>query len=189
MGILSIILVAVAVIIIILLVAYLTSIYNRYQRLKNGSLATLGQIRVALKKRLDMISQLVESVQSYAKFEKGTFEKITEMRASVLKADAGAIANIEAESRRILGNILVSVENYPDLKTSETVRPLMDAVKDIEDEIARHRYTYNNIVQEFNTMTDVVPSSMVASLFGFIKLPYLEFEEEIARRPDLKWQI
>ncbi len=189
MGILSIILVVIAVIVIVGLIAYLISIYNRFQSLKNGSLATLGQIKVALKKRLDMISQLAESVQSYAKFEKGTFEKITEMRASVMKADTGAIANIEAESRRILGNILVSVENYPNLKTSETVKPLMDAVKEIEDEIARHRYTYNNIVQEFNTMADVVPSNIVASMFRFTKLEYLQFEEEISKRPDLKWQV
>ncbi|MCZ7357446.1 MAG: LemA family protein [Candidatus Methanoperedens sp.] len=189
MGIVSTIIVVVAIIVIVLLILYLISIYNRFQTLKNGSLATLGQIRVALKKRLDMISQLVESVQSYAKFEKGTFEKITEMRANVMKADTSAIQNIEAESRKILGNILVSVENYPNLKTSETVKPLMDAVKEIEDEIARHRYTYNNIVQEFNTMTDVVPSNMVASFFRFAKLTYLEFEEEIAKRPDLKWQI
>ena len=188
MGIISIILVAFVALVIILLILYFISIYNRYQSLKNGSLATLGQIRVALKKRLDMISQLLDSVQSYAKFEKSTFEKITEMRANVLKADSGGIANIEAESRKILGNILVSVENYPNLKTSEPVRQLMDAVKDIEDEIARHRYTYNNIVQEFNTMTDVVPSNLVASLFRFTKLGYLEFEEEIAKRPDLKWQ-
>ncbi|HIH44396.1 MAG TPA: LemA family protein [Candidatus Methanoperedenaceae archaeon] len=176
-------------VIIILFIAYAASIYNRYQQLKNGSLATLGQIRVALKKRLDMISQLAESVQSYAKFEKQTLEKITEMRSNVLRADASAIASIEAESRRILGNILVSMENYPNLKTQETVGQLMGAIKDVEDEIARHRYTYNNIVQEFNTMTDVVPSNIVGSTLGFTKLTYLEFEEEISKRPDLKWQV
>lgn len=187
MGITTIILSGIAVV-AVLLIIYLISIYNRFQTLKNGSLATLGQIRVALKKRLDMISQLLDSVQSYAKFEKATFEKITEMRAGVLKADTGTIANIEAESRKILGNILVSVENYPDLKTSEPVKKLMDSVKDVEDEVARHRYTYNNIVQEFNTITDVVPSNIVASMFRFMKLDYLEFEEEIAKRPELKWQ-
>lgn len=187
MGITEILLITIPVIFILLFVAFVIYIYNRYQRLKNGSIATLGQIRVALKKRLDMISQLVESVQSYAKFEKSTFEKITEMRASVMKAGTEDIQNIEAESRKILGDILVSVENYPDLKTSDTVKKLMDSVKDIEDEIARHRYTYNNIVQEFNTMTDVIPSNIVASMFGLIKLDYLEFEEEITKRPDLKW--
>lgn len=189
MGIESTIILGIAIVILLLVILYLIIIYNRFQTLKNASVATLGQIRVALKKRLDMISQLLDSVQSYAKFEKDTLEKVTEMRASVLKADTGMIADIEAESRKILGNILVSVENYPDLKTSEPVRNLMNSVKDIEDEVARHRYTYNNIVQEFNTMTDVIPSNMLASMFRFIKLDYLEFEEEITKRPDLKWQV
>src|SRR3972149_12269978 len=122
MGIIDMILVVIPFVGTLGMIAYLISIYNRFQSLKNGSLATLGQIKVALKKRLDMISQLFDSVQSYAKFEKGTFEKITEMRAGILKADSGGIANIEAESRKILGNILVYVENYPNLKTSEPVR-------------------------------------------------------------------
>ena len=188
MGIESTIMLVIIIVVLLLVIVYFISIYNRFQTLKNGSLATLSQIRVALKKRLDMISQLLDSVQSYAKFEKATFEKITEMRANVLKADTGTIANIEAESRKILGNILVSVENYPDLKTSEPVKKLMDSVKDIEDEMARHRYTYNNIIQEFNTMTDVVPSNIVASIFRFMRLDYLDFEEEITTRSDLKWQ-
>lgn len=188
MGIESTIILVITIVAILLVIVYFMSIYNRFQTLKNGSLATLGQVKVALKKRIDMISQLLDSVQSYAKFEKATFEKITEMRANVLKADTSTIANIDAESRRILGNILVSVENYPELKTSEPVMKLMDSVKDVEDEVARNRYTYNNITQEFNTMTDVVPSNIVASLFRFMKLDYLEFEEEITKRPDLKWQ-
>jgi LemA protein len=189
MGIESIIISIIAIVALLLVIVYFISIYNRFITLKNGSLATLGQIRVALKKRLDMIVQLLDSVQSYAKFEKPTFEKITEMRASVLKADTGAIANIEEESRKILGKILVSVENYPDMKTFGPVRKLMDSVKDVEDEVARHRYTYNNVVQEFNTMTEVVPSNIVASLFRFMKLDYLEFEETVTKRSDLKWQV
>ncbi len=64
---------------------------------------------------------------------------------------------IDGESRGILGNIIAVAENYPALKTSETVTSLMTSVKDIEDEIARHRYTYNNIIQEYNTMMDTIP--------------------------------
>ncbi len=64
----------------------------------------------------------------------------------------------------------------------------MDAIQDIETEISRHRYVYNNIVQEYNTKVDTIPSSIVASLFGFRKKEYLEFEEEINRRPDVRWR-
>jgi LemA protein len=64
----------------------------------------------------------------------------------------------------------------------------MKAIQDVEDEIARHRYTYNNIIQEFNTKVDVVPSNVVAGLFHFEKLEYLEFDEsEISKRPDTTW--
>jgi LemA protein len=66
------------------------------------------------------------------------------------------------------------------------VKKLMDATSSIEDEIARHRYTYNNIVQQYNTMIDVIPSSMIASIFSFSKMDYLEFEDE-EKRPSLGW--
>jgi len=172
------------------IVFYVIAVYNRFQQLKNGGESTLNQVKVALKKRLDMLSQLLDSVKSYASFEKGTLEKITEMRTSVLKASSpDEINNIERQSRQILGNILVSVENYPELKTSEIVKELTGAVQNIEDEIARHRYTYNNIVQEFNTMIDTVPSNFIAGMFGFSKMKYLEFGEEINKTPDLKWNI
>jgi LemA protein len=65
------------------------------------------------------------------------------------------------------------------------VRKLMDAVVSVEDEIARHRYTYNNIVQELNTMVDTIPSNLVASSVGFDKREYLQFEEEVEERPDI----
>ncbi len=172
------------------IIFYVITVYNRFQQLKNGGEATLGQVKVALKKRLDMLSQLLDTVKSYASFEKETLEKITEMRTSVLKTDnPDEISNIEKQSRQILGNVLVSVENYPELKTSEVVKDLTEAVQNIENEIARHRYTYNNIVQEFNTMIDTIPSNFIAGIFGFTKMKYLEFGEEINKTPDLKWNI
>ncbi len=78
-------------------------------------------------------------------------------------------------------------EAYPDLKTSNTVTDLMGAVKDVEGEIARHRYTYNNIGQEYNIMQDTIPSKFVAHLIGLIKLEYLQFEEEAERRPRIEF--
>ncbi len=167
----------------------IVSIYNRFQQLKNGAEATLGQIKVALKKRLDMLTELLESVQSYARFERETLENVTRMRTEVLKVlSPEEIQKIDRESRRILGKVLVAVENYPDLKTSQTVQKLMDAVREVEDEIARQRYTYNNIVQEFNTKIDTIPSNFVAAMFGFRKMGYLEFDD-ITGRPDLRWSV
>jgi LemA protein len=177
----------IVVLVIIGLILWAIGIYNRFVTLKNSSEATLGQIRVAMKKRLDMIEQLLGSVKSYAKFEKETFEKVTAMRASVATANPGDLNKVEAESRSIFGRLLAVAENYPDLKTSGTVMSMMDSVKGLEDEIGRQRYTFNNISQEFNTMMDTIPSNFVGKFMGLIKLEYLQFEEAIATPPKIEF--
>jgi LemA protein len=178
---------AILIFIVAGLIAYFVSVYNRFFSLRNSSDATLGQIRVALKKRLDMIEQLVDSVKSYARFEREVLEKITQLRSEVFKAGAEGLRDIDRQSRQILGNILAVAENYPDLKTSNTVSSLMEAVKGVEEEIARQRYTYNNISQEYNIMCDMIPSKFIAGIIGLTKLPYLQFEEEVERRPRIEF--
>ncbi len=178
---------AVIAVVIIVLVFWVIGIYNRFYSLKNSSEATLGQIRVAMKKRLDMIDQLLGAVKSYAKFEQETLTKVTAMRASVATAGPGDLNKVEAESRSIFGRLLAVAENYPELKTSQTVTSLMDSVKSLEDEIARQRYTYNNISQEFNTMMDTIPSKFVGHMTHLSKLEYLQFEEEIKTPPKIEF--
>ena len=181
------IILGVVALVVVVLILWVVGIYNRFVALKNSSEATLGQIRVAMKKRLDMIDQLLGSVKSYAKFEKETLERVTAMRASVATAGPGDLNKVEAESRSIFGRLLAVMENYPDLKTATTVTSMMDSVKGLEDEIARQRYTYNNISQEFNTMEDTIPSNFVAKLMGLLKLEYLQFEEAIATAPKIEF--
>ncbi len=181
------VIVLVIIVIIIALVLWIVGIYNRFVSLRNSSEATLGQIRVAMKKRLDMIEQLLGSVKSYAKFEQETLTKVTAMRAAVATAGPGDLNKVEAESRSIFGRLLAVAENYPDLKTSSTVTSLMDSVKGLEDEIARQRYTYNNISQEYNTMIDTIPSRFVGRYMGLVKLQYLQFEEAIATAPKIEF--
>ncbi len=178
----------VIIIVIVLVIWWFVGIYNRFMRLKNASEASLGQIRVAMKKRLDMIQQLLGAVKSYAAFEKETFERVTAMRASVGSAGAGDLNEVEAQSRSILGRLFAVMENYPDLKTSSTVKDLTSSVKEIEDEIARQRYTYNNISQEFNTMCETIPSNIIASFLRFVKLEYLKFEDEnLEKAPEISF--
>ncbi len=172
---------------VIIFVIYSFSIYNRLKSLRNAGDATLSQARVAMKKRLDMIEQLVEAIKSYAKFEQETLEKITSMRTSVGKASTEELRKMDGISRGILGNIIAIAENYPALKTSETVIATMNAIKEVEDEIARHRYTYNNIIQEYNTMLDTVPSKYVGRYAGLWKKEYLDFFEEELKRPAVGW--
>lgn len=186
-GIIGWIIPGIIVLVIIGLILWVVGIYNRFVSLKNSSEATLGQIRVAMKKRLDMIDQLLGAVKSYAKFEKETLEKVTAMRASVATAGPGDLNKVEAESRSIFGRLLAVAENYPDFKTSTTVTSLMDSVKGLEDEIARQRYTFNNISQEFNTMMDTIPSNFVAKMMHLVKLEYLQFEEAIKTPPKIEF--
>ncbi|MCD6464509.1 LemA family protein [Candidatus Woesearchaeota archaeon] len=178
-------LILIAIILILTLIWFVT-IYNRFQVLINGAEAAQGQIKVGLKKRLDMITQLYELVKSYAKFERTTLQEITKMRTSVMQSNLEEIKNIEAKSRNFLKGLLVAVENYPNLKTSETVKKLMNSISSVEDEIARLRYTYNNIIQEYNTKLKTLPASIVAGLLHLKKKPYLEFEQSINVKPNLK---
>jgi LemA protein len=161
---------------------YFVAVYNRLQSLRNGALATLSQIRVAMKKRLDMIEQLVDSVKSYAHFERDLLERITKMRSSLGSARPGELREIEGLSRGLMGEVTAVAESYPALKTSEAVTLTMRAIEEVEGEISRHRYTYNNIVQEHNTMLDTVPSSFVASISRLKKMEYISFEEDELRR-------
>ncbi|MFB3765734.1 MAG: LemA family protein [Methanotrichaceae archaeon] len=186
--------------VLLIIILYFVMVYNRLQSLRNGAEATLSQIRVAMKKRLDMIEQLVDSTRSYAHFERDTLEKITSMRTSLGSASPNELAKINGASKGLIGDILAVAESYPQLKTSEAVTNTMNAIRDVEDEISRHRYTYNNVIQEFNTMLDTLPSRFVASSAGMRKLEYLNFEEDELRRrgyaisedfeprrPEVKW--
>ncbi len=155
--------------------------------LKNSAQATLGQIKVALKKRLDMIQELLGAVKSYAAFERETFERVTSMRSKVTTAGPGDLTQVENESRSLMGRLLAVFENYPVLKTSETVTNLMNSIKGVEDEIARQRYTYNNIGQEFNTLCDTIPSNFIARIIKMRKIEYLEFESEITTPPKIEF--
>ena len=175
----------IAVIVVLGIIGYVVSIYNKFYSLKNSAEATIGQIRVAMKKRLDMIEQLLGSVKSYAGFEKETLEKITRLRTEVATSQTRDLNSVDRESRTILGSLFAVAENYPDLKTSTTVTSLMDGVKNVEEEIARQRYTYNNIAQQYNIMQDTIPSAFVARLIRLARLDYLKFEEESEKAPKI----
>jgi len=134
-----------------------------------------------------MIEQLLGAVKSYATFEQETFSRVTAMRAAVATVGPGYLNKVEAESRSIFGRILAVAENYPNLKTSQTVISLMDSIKSIEEEIARQRYTYNNISREFNTMMDTIPSRFIGHLTHMPKLEYIQLEEEIKTPPKIEF--
>ncbi|HEY6757707.1 MAG TPA: LemA family protein [Nitrososphaera sp.] len=107
---------------------YFISSLNRIRSLSKASEATLSQVRVARKKRLDMIEQLVDLSKGYTKFEQETLEKVPGMRANVAAADAKQMKNIDGTGRSILGNVIAVAERYPELKTSQTVTMVMNSL-------------------------------------------------------------
>ena len=165
---------------------YFAFLFNKLYRFKNAADANLNQIRVAMKKRLDMIEQLLGAVKSYVRYEWGVFETVASMRARIFKAGTQDLDEIDRDSRSITSSIVAVAEDYPDLKANETVNKLMDAIISVEDEIGRHRYTYNNIVQVFNTMVDSIPSNVVARSVDLDKLDYLRFEKAVEERPFIR---
>ncbi|MCS7299914.1 MAG: LemA family protein, partial [Spirochaetia bacterium] len=119
----------------------------------------------------------------YAKFEKDLFVEVTRLRSSGMEAKTPEDVNkIERNIRSIMGDIKVAVEAYPNPQTAGLVSNIMHSISDIEGDAARYRYTYNNIVQEFNTICDRFPSNIVASMLGFKKEQYLEIEKEAVEK-------
>lgn len=163
-----------------------TYLFNRLQRYRNAADANLSQIQVAMKKRLDLIDQLLEAVKGYTRYEREVITTLTSMRSRVMGAGTDDLPEIDRTSRSFAGALLAIAEAYPDLKAQTVVQRLMDALVTVEDEVARHRYTYNNIVQEVNTMVDTLPSSVVARFSGMEKLSYLAFDDAVAATPSIE---
>ena len=166
--------------------AYFFVTYNKFVSMDNAIENSFNQIRVALKKRLDKISQLVDATGSMAKFEKETFTQIAKFRNAKM-SNPKDVSKFAAGSGALVGQIMAVMENYPDLKTNESVAKLMKEISDIEDEIARLRYLYNDQVQKFNNMVERIPSNIIARIIGKTKKEYLQFGEEVEKRPDTKF--
>jgi LemA protein len=179
------IVVYVLVAVILVVALWMVNIYNDFKKYRNAAEATMGQIKVAMKKRLDMIEQLLGAVKGYVKHEREIFENIAKLRQGIDTASPDKLGEIEQQSRTITGSLLAVAEAYPNLRASENTQKLMEAIIDVEDEIARQRYTFNNIVQQYNTMQETIPSSLLAGAASASKMSYLEFEEKINNPPDI----
>lgn len=178
----SVIGVVVAVVVVLLVWAIL--IYNRLVARKQQTEEGWSGIDVQLKRRANLIPNLVETVKGYTSHERSTLEDLTELRTKALaagNAPAGARAEVEARLGGALGRLLAVAENYPDLKASNNYLALQEELSDIENHIQMARRYYNGAVRNLNTLIESFPSNLVAKQFAFMKAEYYEVENAADR--------
>lgn len=171
MGILPIAILAV----IIVLVAFLIAVYNSLIQLRNKTEEAWSDIDVQLKRRYDLIPNLVETVKGYAKHESATFEKVADLRSKAMQATTPAE---KADANNMLTETLKSLfavsESYPDLKANQNFLDLQGQLSTIEETIQQSRRYYNGNVRDFNIKLETFPNNMVAGSFGFKKFDFFE---------------
>lgn len=165
-----------------ILILWLISTYNGLVSRRNRVAESWSDIDVQLKRRYDLIPNLVEAVKGYMKHERETLQKVTEARTAAMGAKTMAD---HAKSENMLTEALKSVfavaENYPDLKASQNFLQLQDELSDTENKIQAARRFYNQNVMDLNTRIQSVPSNLVAGMFGFTAREFFELEEKAAR--------
>lgn len=163
---------------IALIAIFLIVSYNRFIKLRNIVKEAFSTMDVVLKKRFDLIPNLVETVKGYSLHEKETLEGVIKARNQVFSAttDEEKLAS-ESLLSQSLKNLFALSESYPDLKANENFLSLQETLENIETEIASSRKYYNGAVRIYNTALEVFPSNLIAKLFSFKKGPLFELED------------
>ena len=162
-------------------------IYNRLVRLRTTVKSSWSDIDVHLKKRYDLVPNLVETVKGYATHEKSVLENVTLARAAAMKttspADKAKAENIFSET---LKSLFAVAEAYPQLRANENFLQLQQQLKELEDNIEYARRYYNAVVRDYNIMTETFPSNIIAGQFRFEKAEFFELEEAAVERKPVK---
>ena len=174
--------------IVLLIIGFIVTNYNVLVVLRNKVRNQFSQIDVQLKRRFDLIPNLVETVKGYAKHESETLEKVIEARNGYAnaKTDAEKMAASKDMSQGVM-QIFALAENYPELKANENFLDLQKQLKEVEDKIGYARQFYNDAVLMYNNKTEMVPSNIVASMFGFKKESFFEADEKEKENVEVKF--
>jgi LemA protein len=161
------------------------AIYNRLIKLRNTVKSSWSDIDVQLKKRYDLVPNLVETVKGYAAHERNVFEKVTEARSIAMHASSPAEkAKAEDMLRETLKSLFAVAEAYPELKANANFMQLQSQLQELENNIEYARRYYNAVVRDYNIMIESVPSNLVASIFNFRQEEFFELEApEVERKP------
>ncbi|MCL7487241.1 MAG: LemA family protein [Desulfobulbaceae bacterium] len=164
------------------LVLWFVAVYNKLIRLRNMKEEGWSGIDVQLKRRSNLIPNLLESVKGYMGHERSVLEKVTEMRSRSMNASS-VDAKIAAESAltKSLGRLFAVAENYPDLKANQNFIDLQQQLAEIEDQIQMARRYYNGTVRNLNVGIETFPNSIVAGMFNFAKGEFFEIEDKADR--------
>ena len=167
------------IIIVVLILIYLGSTYNSFVVLRNRVKDQWAQIDVQLKRRFDLIPNLVETVKGYASHEKDTLEAVVKARNEYLSSDTpeGKIA-ANNDLNKVVTKLFALAESYPELKADTSFRELQTTLTETEDKISYARQFYNDVVMKYNNKVEVFPSNIVAGLFGFKTSAYFNATEE-----------
>jgi LemA protein len=169
-------------VIVVLIIFFVIGMYNSLVRLRNQVDNAWSQIDVQLKRRHDLIPNLVETAKGYMHHERETFEAITNARSRAMGANTVAdAAKAETALSGALSNFMLVVENYPDLKANQNFLSLQETLTSTENKIAFARQGYNDQVLFFNNKTQVFPSSIIANSFNFTKRDFFEIEDAAER--------
>lgn len=170
--------------IVLILGVSVFALYNSLVKLRNQVDEGWAQINVQLKRRADLIPNLVDIVKGYARHEASVLASVTEARASVQRTlDANPTAQEAADANNILssalGNLFAVAENYPDLKASQNFQQLQEQLTTTENQVAYARQYYNNSVRQMNTKIETVPTNIIAKFGNFPKKDYFEVDEAV----------
>lgn len=162
--------------------------YNNLVESEERVISQWAQVENQLKRRADLIPNLVNTVKGYAEHEEEVLTQITEARSSFNNANTpGEYAEANAEFERAVSNLYVVVENYPDLKANKNFSDFQYELSGTENRLATERMRYNEVVQEFNTSVKRFPTNIIAGLFGFEVKEYFEINEEDAEVPEVNF--
>jgi LemA protein len=165
------------------IVLWLVSIYNKLVRLKNTVKASWSDVDVQLKKRFDLVPNLVETVKGYASHEKTVFENVTRARSMAMQAATPAeMAKAENMMRDTLKSLFAVAEAYPELKANTNFLQLQSQLQELENTIEMARRYYNAVVRDFNTLIESFPSNLIASSFNFKQEEYFQLEAPAEER-------
>ena len=179
---------AIVVVIIAALLLLLAFVYNKLVRLRNRTQNAWAQVDVQLRRRYDLIPNLVETVKGYAAHERGTFEEVTKARTAAQQAQ-GVQDQAQAENAltAAIGRLFAVAEAYPQLRATENFQQLQSQLADTEQKIAVSRQVYNDTVLTYNNATQTVPTNLVAGVFGFAPKDFFEIEEPAREAPQVKF--